>query len=62
MSTGLHEWQLKTLVVLPLARQINQHTVTSLKLGWRILKTLTEIEDSIEIIAREMARQSKQRI
>jgi hypothetical protein len=62
MSTGLQEWQLKTLVVLPLARQINQHAVTSLKLGWRILKTLTEIEDSIEIIAREMARLSKQRI
>ena len=59
MSTGLQGWQLKTLVVLPLARQINQHAVTSLKLGRRILKTLTVIEDSIEIIARQIARQSK---
>jgi hypothetical protein len=59
MSTGLQGWQLKTLVALPLARQINRHAATSLKFGRRILKRLHEVEDSIEIIAREMARQAK---
>jgi hypothetical protein len=59
LSAGLQEWQLKTFVVLPLARRINQHAAASLKLGRRILKNLHEVEDSVEIIAREMARQSK---
>jgi hypothetical protein len=60
VSGGLLEWQLKTLVALPLERRINQHAAASLKLGRRILKQLQEVEDSIEIIARETARQLKQ--
>jgi aconitase B len=59
MSTDLQGWQLKTLVVLPLARRIDQHAATSLKLGLRIFEKLQEVEDSVEIIAREMARQAK---
>jgi hypothetical protein len=59
VSGGLPEWQLRTLVVLPLARRINQHAAVSLKSGRRIFKQLHEVEDSIEIIAREIARQSK---
>jgi hypothetical protein len=57
MSAGLQEWQLKTLVVLPLTRRINRQEAASFKLGRRIFKKLIEIEDSVEIIAREMARQ-----
>jgi hypothetical protein len=59
VSRGFQEWQLKTFVVLPLASRIDQHAATSLKLGRRILGKLQEVEDSIEIIAREIARQSK---
>src|ERR1035437_1088493 len=59
VAASLQEWQLKTLVVLPLARRINQHATTSQKLGRRILKKLQEVEDSIEIIARQIARQLK---
>jgi hypothetical protein len=57
-SGALLEWQLKTLVALPLEHRINQHATASLKLGRKILKKLQDIEDSIEIIAREIARQS----
>jgi hypothetical protein len=59
VSRGLQEWQLKTLVVLPLASQINQRAAISLRLNRRILKELREVEDSIEIIAREIARRAK---
>ena len=57
VSRGLQEWQLKTLVVMPLASRINKHSVASLRLSRRILKQLREVEDSIEIIARQIARQ-----
>jgi len=59
LFAGLQEWQLKTLVVTPLARLINKHSAVSLRLNRRILKQLREVEDSIEIIARQIARQSK---
>jgi hypothetical protein len=42
-----------------LARLINKHSAVSLRLNRRILKQLREVEDSIEIIARQIARQSK---
>jgi hypothetical protein len=59
VSAGLQEWQLKTLAVKPLASRIDQHATVSLRMSRRILKELQEVADSIEIIAREMARQSK---
>ena len=59
MSGGFLESQLKTLVVLPLARRIDLRAVASLKMERRILANLQEVEDSVEIIAREMARQAK---
>ena len=59
MSRGLQEWQLKTFVVLPLATRINQHATASLRLNRRIFRKLKEVEESIEIVAREIARQSK---
>ena len=58
---GLQEGQLRMFVVLPLERRIDQHAVASLKLGRRILEKLQEVDDSIEIIAREIARQAKER-
>ena len=58
MPGGFQEWQLKTLVVLPLASRLDQHAVVSLKFGRTIVKKLKELEDSVEIIAREMARQA----
>jgi hypothetical protein len=60
MTGSLQEWQLKQLVALPLVRRINQQVARSLKLSRNILKRLKEVEDSIEIIARQMARQLKQ--
>jgi hypothetical protein len=57
VSRGLQEWQLKTFVVLPLTKRINHHAQVGLKLGRKIFKKLKDVEDSIEIIAREMARQ-----
>ena len=59
MGRGLQEWQLKQLVVVPLVRRINQHAKVSLKFDRKIFKTLKDIEDTIEIIARETARQLK---
>ena len=58
-SRGLQGWQLKTFVVLPLATRINQHAIASLRLNRRIFRKLKEVEESIEIVAREIARQSK---
>ena len=60
MSAGLQEWQLKTFVTLPLARRLSQHATASLKLSRRIFKQLQDVEDSIDIITRQIARQSKQ--
>ena len=59
MSGGFPEWRLKHRAVLRLARRLDQHAVASLKMGRRILAKLHEIDDSIDIIAREIARQSK---
>jgi len=59
VSRGFQEWQLKTFVVMPLASRINQQAVASLRLNRRILKELREVEDSIEIIARQIGRQAK---
>jgi hypothetical protein len=56
---SFQEWRLKTLIVLPLARRIDQHAVVGRKLEQKILKKLQEVDDSIEIIAREMARRAK---
>jgi hypothetical protein len=50
---------LKHRAVLRLARRLDQHAVASLKMGRRILAKLQEVEDSIDIIAREIARQAK---
>ena len=60
MSRDLQERQLKTFVVMPLAIRINQHAVAVSKLAQMTFKKLKNIEDSIEIIAREIARQAKQ--
>jgi hypothetical protein len=59
VSRGFQEWQLKTFVVLPLVSRINQHAAAGRKLAQMTFKKLKSIEDSIEIIAREMARNAK---
>jgi hypothetical protein len=59
VSRDLKKWQLEKLVALPLARRIDQHAVSSLKMARRIFAKLEKVEDSIEILAREIARQAK---
>ena len=59
-SVFLWERQARKLVVVPVACQIKRHAVMGLKLGRRILEKLQEIAESMDIIAREIARQSKQ--
>ena len=59
MSRGFLEWQLRNIVVLPLARRIDQYAAVSLKLERRNFAKLKDVEDSIDIIARETARQLK---
>lgn len=48
---------LKKLVVRPLARRIKIHALAGRKLARRTWKKLREIEESIDIIAREVKRQ-----
>jgi hypothetical protein len=60
VSGGFQELQLKHLVVLPLASRIDRQAAAGHKSCHRILKRLQVVEDSIEIVAREIARQSKQ--
>src|ERR1035437_3711415 len=56
---SLQVWHLKTFVVLSLLRRIGRVAARSFKLGRRLFAKLQDVEDSIEIIAREMARHSK---
>ena len=51
--------QMKTLVIRPLARRIKREAARGVKLGRRIFKKLRSVEESIEIIAREIARRAK---
>jgi hypothetical protein len=58
-SADILKWQLKHLVVLPLASRIDWQEAAWRKLERSVFKRIQEVDDSIEIIAREMARQSK---
>jgi hypothetical protein len=58
VSGGFKEWQLKHLVVLPLASRIDRQAAGGRKSCRRILKRFQGVEDSIQIIAREIARQA----
>jgi len=49
--------EVRKLVVKPLARRIDRHAGRSFRLGRRILKRVKQVEESIEIIARHIARQ-----
>lgn len=59
-ASGLQEHHLNKLVVRPLGRRIKQQRRDCLEQGKRIFNKLHEISQSIEIIAREIARQAKQ--
>jgi hypothetical protein len=60
VSGGFQEGQLKHFVVLPLASRIDRQAAAVRKSCRRMLGRLQEVEDSIEIIARKIARHSKQ--
>ena len=49
------------LIVKPVARRIQRQKVECLKQGRRIIKKLQVVEESVEIIARELARQIQNR-
>ncbi len=57
---AFQEHHLTRLVVRPLARRIKQQRRDCSEQGKRIFKKLQEVNASIEIIAREIARQAKQ--
>lgn len=59
MPGALQEHRLNRLVVRPLARRIKQQRHDCIKLCKRIFKELREVNESIEIIAREITRQAK---
>ena len=60
-SGALREHQLKKLVVRPLARRIKQQRRDCIELGKRIFNKLQEVNESIEIIARHLARRAERR-
>ena len=49
--------QIKKLMIKPLVRQIKSHADRNFKLGLKTLKRLKRVQDLIEIMARQMARQ-----
>lgn len=56
---ALQESDLRRFVVTPLARRMRKHASAGMKISRRNFEKLIEIETLIEIIAREIARQSK---
>ncbi|MBI3418203.1 MAG: hypothetical protein HY043_23175 [Verrucomicrobia bacterium] len=58
-SGALRKNYLSTLVVRPLTRRIKQQRFDCIELGKKILYEIQEVNASIEIIAREIARQVK---
>lgn len=60
ISGALREHHLNRLVVRPLARRIKQQRRDCIKQGKRIFNKLQEVNESIEILAREIATNAKQ--
>ena len=58
-SGALQDHHVNTLLVRPLARRINQQRRDCIAQGNRILNKLQEVNKTIEIIARQFARQAK---
>lgn len=55
----LQEGRLKKLIVKPLARQIKRQGIQNLKLGRKLFEKLQAVDESIEIIARQIYRKSR---
>lgn len=58
---ALNQQAVSRLIVKPISRRIQRQKVECLKQGRRIIKKLQVVEESVEIIARELARQIQNR-
>ena len=56
---GLREHEVGKLVIKPIGNRIKQSQSVCLEQGREILNQILEVNNSIDIIARELARQSR---